>query len=150
MAEHPNPENPDRLILDLLSQGSYRALETCWELYQEISYISEPEGYYFTSNADTAYNNLAVIGEGRIVDIEADENGNDKHLTVSLCRAYSGVNLFIGPIPTLARTQGSLLTVACRTVGAAAIGHYWVARDEEESTRLRRFAKVVVKAISKG
>ena len=140
----------ETIVSGLLSEGSREALEECWKLYKETVHISHPEGFYHSSNQDGTYHNLAVVGDGKVVDIEAGEGGEDRSITIDLCRAYSGVGLIMGPIPTLPRTQDSLLTVFCRITGSSSIGHFWIARNEDETVQLRDFARTMVEAISKG
>ena len=149
MSEHHKPGELDKTVADFLSRGSHESFERCWKLYKETAYIPHPEGFYFRNSQDGTYQNLAIVGNNRIVDLEADEVGGTKNVTVSLCRAYSGVGLTIGPIPTIQRTRDALLTVFCRVAGSTSIGHYWTAQDEEESAQLQDFAKTVFESISR-
>lgn len=134
-------------VADLLSGSPREAFGECWKLYKETVHIPHPEGFYLSNSQDGTYHNLAVVGDSRIVDIEV---GEGKNVTMNLCRSYSGIGLVMGPVPTLAGTQGSLLTVFCRVSGSSLIGHFWTARNEDEVVRLRDFARTVVEAISKG
>ena len=151
MAAHHYAEQLDSLVACMLSQGSHELFERNWKLYQESAYISEPDGFYFRGIQDATYRNIAVAGDNRIVDIEADETSDHlAGISISSYRAFSGVGLYIGSIPNLPRTQGSLLTVVCRGTSSASLGPYWSAHDEEEAGRLRDFAKILVKAVFRG
>ena len=150
MSDQGATERLEGIVADLFSQGTYESFKECWRLYKETTYIPNLDGFYLSQDIEETYCNLAVVGDSKIVDIEVDEKGEHRNVTVSLCRAYSGIGLSSGSIPTLSRAQDSLLTVFCRVAGSGSIGHYWVAKNEVESTRLREFAKTVIEAISKG
>ena len=150
MAARHYAEQLDSLVACMLSQGSHELFERHWKLYQDSVYISEPEGFYFRSSQDATYCNIAVAGDNRIVDIEADETSNHSGISISSYHALSGVGLRLGSIPNLPRTQGSLLTVVCRGTSSAPLGPYWSAHDEQEAGRLRDFAKILVEAVSRG
>ena len=76
MAARHYAEQLDSLVACMLSQGSHELFERHWKLYQDSVYISEPEGFYFRSSQDATYCNIAVAGDNRIVDIEADETSS--------------------------------------------------------------------------
>lgn len=137
-----------RVIQEILLQGPHEKFEKYWKLYLDSAFIEKPDGLYFRISQDATYRNLAIVGDSRIVDIEADETSNIQAISVSPCRTLSGVVLYVGSIPSLPRSQGSLLTVACRATGSNSLGPYWSAHNEEEIVRLRKFAKILVNSVS--
>ena len=148
MPDQPYADELNNVVREILSQGPHETFDKYWKLYQESAYIKNPDGLYFRINEDATYRNLAIAGDNRIVDIEADEASNIQAISVSPYRTFSGVGLYLGAIPSLPRSQGSLLTVVCRVTGSNSLGPYWIAHSEEEVGRLRDFAKALVNAVS--
>ena len=145
------PDHAEELdgIVDLMvSEGPHDTFDKYWSLYKESVYIPEPEGVYFRTSQDTTYRNIVIAGDNRIVDIEADETSAIQAISISPYRTLSRVGLYVGSLATLPRTQGSLLTVVCRITGSDSLGPYWSAHTVEEVARLRKFARILVEAIS--
>ena len=148
MLNQPSWDDLESWISFTLSRGPHEKFDKYWNLYRGTAFINKPEGLYFRINEDATYRNIVVAGDGRIVDIEADESSNTEAISVSPYRAFSGVGLYMGAIATLPRTESSLLTVACRVSGSNSLGPYWSAHNQEEVERLRTFANILVKAVS--
>ena len=137
----------ESIVNQMLSQSPHEQFKRYWGLYKETAYISNPKGFYFRISQDATYYSIVIAGDTGIVDIDADEDsGHYGEISISPYRHLSAVLLHMGPVPTLPRTQNSMLTVACR-VGPI-IGPYWSAHSEDEVERLRKFAKILVKSIS--
>ncbi len=148
MADTHRSENLDSVVNHMLSQGPHQTFETYWELYMASAFISEPKGIYFRVSQDSTIRNIAIVGDGKIVDIEADENSDASAISVSPYGAFSEVILHTGLIPTLPRTQKSMLNVLCRLAGSTSLSPYWCAYNEEEAERLRDFAKILIQVVS--
>ena len=148
MSDLSYAEQLNSAVDGLFSQGPHEKFEKYWKLYKESAYINEPKGIYFRISQDETYRNIVVAGDNRIVDVEVDESSGVEGVSVRPYRVFSGVGLYMGSIPTLPRTNDSLLTVVCVLGGSTSIGAHWSAHNQEEVERLRSFSRILVKAIS--
>ena len=145
---HHDSEQLASAVEHLLSKAPSADFKRYWELYNETAFIPDPKGVYFRVSNDATYRNLVIAGKTGIVDIEAAESSVDSGLWFTRYSALSGVILRTGIIPSLPHTEDSLLTVVCRISGTSSLGHYWCAQDEEEVTRLRSFARILINEVS--
>ena len=137
----------DRVVEEILSRGDHKGLEEYWKLYTESAYISKPLGYFVKVHHDGPYGNIAVIGEGKIVDIEKHEQEGTGVFSVIRYHTISSVAVKDGSVEGLPRTEGALLTVYCRGAGSSGVGPYWSAATTEEIEQLRSFYAALANAI---
>ena len=106
----------------------------------------EPRPYYSSGGG---YCNVALIGDGLLVDVEGDDSDNKGSLTYRSLEFVSGVSIYAGPLRGLDSSRGASLVVVTRKVGEEGIGLHWIAKTEEEEEHLLQFAQTLLKAISK-
>ena len=127
-----------------------------WELYENTADIQSIKGFFVRierrpySSSRRAYCNVAIIGEGLLIDIEGDDNDNTGNLTFQSLESISGVQVRAGPVRGLDSSRDALLVVIANRVGAEGIGLHWIAKTEQDEEHLLQFAKVLVEEISAG
>ena len=127
-----------------------------WELYLKTTDVQGIEGFFVTTEVQGhaightvgAYCNVAIIGDGLLIDIEGDDEDNTGSLTFHPLESVSGVEIHAEPLRGLASSRGALLVVIANQVGEEDIGLHWVAKTAEDEEHLLAFAKILVKAIS--
>ncbi len=127
-----------------------------WELYADTADVQSIKGFFVkTEIQDDAfgytgggYCNVAIIGDGLLIDIEGNDNDNTGSLTFQPLEAISAVRVRAGSLSGLDHSRDALLVVFVNRVGEEGVGLYWVAKTEEDEEHLLAFAKTLVKAIS--
>ena len=121
----------------------------CWELYGEVAYIEHVENMFFHFDVEAGYYNLAILGDGRIADIESDGSDGSRNLWVYSLASIHEVILRAGPLTARARTKGALLVMTARQAGR---DHdespYWFAKTRDEERQLMDFAQSVIEVVS--
>ena len=151
---------PDRS--DLLEQIVEKAIEEhklvkfaeYWELYRNTADISSIQRFFVRTKANTdpffggAYCNVAIIGDGLLVDIEGDDSQSSGGLRIESLETVSSVIFHVGSLPGLRNSQNASLVVIADQVGETGVGLHWVAKTEEEEEHLVQFGRSLVQAIS--
>ena len=119
-----------------------------WDLYKQTTEVSEIKGLFIRMEEDEGYCNIAIIGDGRVVDIEGDDRDGSGDTIVFPFRAVSEVIFHRGSLPSLRRSTGALLIVIARIISREQSGPYWVAKTPEEEEQLMVFARTLVQAVS--
>ena len=117
-----------------------------WNLYKQTSDIARIQSFYIKT--EESYYNVAIIGDGILVDVEGDDSDSSGGLNIRSLDAIRGVTVRSGPLKAFPRTQGASLVVLTRLVGETNAGPYWVAKTPEEEGRLLGFAQSLVQAFS--
>ena len=119
-----------------------------WDIYKLTAEVSDIQGLVFRIDADTGYCNIAIVGDGRIVDIEGDDGDGSGNTNIYPLRSVSEVIFHRGSLPSLRRSPGASLMVLLRLVGRDGSGPYWVAKTPEEEELLVGFGRTLVQAVS--
>ena len=119
-----------------------------WELYLQTSETSEIQNLFVRVDEDAGYCNIAVMGAGRIADIEGDDNDNSGSMRVFPLSAVSEITLHRGSIPSLSHSQGASLVILLRLVGLDESVAYWAAHTPDQEAQLLGFARSLVQYIS--
>jgi hypothetical protein len=119
-----------------------------WDIYELIAEVSEIQGLFIRIDEDAGYCNIAIIGDGRIVDIEGDDGNGSGNTHIYSLRSVGEVLFYRGSLPSLRRSVGASLLMVTRIVGRDESGPYWGAKNPEEEELLVGFGQALVKAIS--
>ena len=143
-----------RTVKKAIEEQKLDKLVEYWELYQDTCRVSFVEAFYMRteshrSKSGGSYCNIAVIGDGLLVDIEADDADSSGNLAVYPLKSLSDLSILTGSILNFAPSQGASLVVLANRLGEEGVGLHWVAKTEEDEENLQRFAKSLIQAISK-
>lgn len=123
-----------------------------WDLYREITSISNVRRFYARTEGQPLYTggycNVAIIGDGLLVDIEGDDSRRSGGLSVESLDSIAKVTFHVGELPGLPAARGASLVVLAQGVGETDVGLHWVAKTEDEEDRLVEFARELVAAVS--
>ena len=147
MSDQSRAAELNRVVEEILSRSDHKGFEEYWKLYKESVYISKPLSYFVKVDLDGPYCNVAVVGEGKIVDVEKHEQEGIGLLSVRPYHAISSVTAKDSAVEGLPRTEGALLTVYCRGTGSGGAGPYWSATTTEEKEQLRSFFAVLTNTV---
>lgn len=140
-----------RIVEQAIEDNNLQTLEQYWELYQRTGEISNVQAFFFRTEIGRfsgGYGNVAIIGDGLLVDIEVNDSRNTGSLTLRSLDSVVEVMVHAGPLPGLPDSQGASLVVVTEVAGQADAGPHWVATTPGEEDYLLRFAGVLVKEIS--
>ena len=142
-----NKEQLDRIVTQgiTLHNAKFRQY---WELYKQAAEIPDVEGLFVKIEEEARYSNVAVVGDGRLVDIEGDDSDDSGNLHIYSLGAVREVIIRLGSLPSLPSTKGATLLVVTRLAGQDGTGPYWVAKTPEQEEKLLSFAQCLVQAIS--
>ena len=144
-----------RIVERLVDENDLSTFAEYWGLYESTADLSNVQAFYVRTEAQpffagsARYCNVAILGDGLVVDIEGDDSRSTGSLTLSTLDSVMPVSLHAGPLPGLSDSQGASLVVLARSAGEADAGFHWVAKTEEEEENLLKFAQHLVRAISK-
>ena len=141
----------DRIVNRLIETAELDVFEDYWDLYKETADISNVQGFFVRTAGEydsISYCNAAIIGDGLLVDIEGDDDGESGSLTIRSLDSIAGLSIHTEALPGLPDSQGASLVVDTELAGESDYGPHWVAKTEEEEEHLLRFAKVLVQAMS--
>ena len=119
-----------------------------WDIYELTAEVSDIQGLFIAIDADAGYCNIAIIGDGRIVDIEGDDGKGSGNTHIYPLRSVGEVLFYRGALPSLSRSLGASLLIVTRIVGRDESGPYWAAKNPEEEELLVGFGRTLVKAVS--
>ena len=142
----------DRIVARAIENIRLYAFERYWDLYKHTAEISNVRGFFVKTQSDTfrsGYCNVAIIGDGLLVDIEGDDSRNSGSLTFDSLSSITTVSIHDGPLPGLSSSNGASLVVCANRVNETEIGIHWVAKTEEEEEHLLYFSECLVREISK-
>ena len=144
----PNPSQQlDATVEDLLKHYNPNTFRRYWELYRRAVPLTEVRASFVGVDPTTSYYNVAILGDGKLVDIEGDDTGGTGYVGFQSLTGIGAVVLREGQIEGFSRSQGASLVMFTRLVGETNAGPYWVARTTPEVDRLTQFTKFLVDAI---
>ncbi len=146
-----------QIVEEAIENFQLESFEAYWELYEETAQVNSVQAFFVRVDADNGpygqsrgdYCNVAIIGDGLLIDIEGDDSDDSGNLSVHPLKSLSRVSLRNGPLQNLSHSQGASLVVIANQIGDEHVGPYWVAKTDDEEEHLLKFAQALVKAISK-
>ena len=144
----------DQIVRDATEEHGLNTFLQYWELYKSVSSISRIQAFYVREGADqqhysrVSYLNVAIVGDGLVVDVEGDDNTRRGGLSVRSLKSVTDLAIHPGPLPGLRNTQNAKLVVITKSAGESEVGLHWVAATEDEEKHLLRFAQALMSTMS--
>ena len=147
----------NRIVAKAIEEHELESFEEYWGLYEEMAKVNSVKAFFVRIEKQNGrsvlrrgdYCNVAIIGDGLLIDIEADDSDDSGNLFVQPLRSISRVSVQNGPLQNLSHSQGASLVVISSRIGEEHVGPYWVAKTDEEEEYLLKFAQALVQEISK-
>ena len=145
-----------RKVERLVDEYGLPTFEEYWGLYESTADLSNVQTFYIQTEArnhfggsSAHYCNVAIIGDGLIVDIEGNDDTRSGRLSLERLDSITSVSIHAGALPGLSSSQGASLLVLADRAHESGVGLHWIAKTEEEEDHLLNFAQSLVQAISK-
>lgn len=130
-----------------IEENELEAFEGYWDLCQELIAGLPVRAFYLA--ADDGYGNLAIVTDGSIIDIEADDDDDDLgYISVTKIESIAKVHFRAGPVQTIPNSEDAQLTIILSIAGATGSGPYWIAETDGEYKHLTRFGAALMNAIN--
>ena len=139
----------------VIDENDIPTFEEYWELYEHAADTLNVQAFYLRIDSQSLfggpsrYCNVAILGDGLIVDIEGNDDGRSGRLSLERLDSITSVSIHAGSLPGLSSSQGASLVVLAHRSDESGVGLHWVAKTEEEEKHLLDFAQSLVRAISK-
>ncbi len=141
-----------RIVQRAIEEHQFTKFARFWELYERTTDIQRIDAFYIRTEVlisnGGGYCNVAIIGDGLLIDIEGDDNNSTGNLTFQTLKSVGEVEIHTSPLQGLHSSQGASLVVLTNSVEGD-IGVHWVAKTEDDEEHLLQFAQTLVQAISK-
>ncbi len=155
-ARDPSPQL-NRIVEKAIEEHNLAKFQEYWNLYTTTFDTISVQGFYIRTEAQDGqmlassggYCNVGIVGDGLLIDIEADDRNNSGTLSVQSLKSVSEISFHKGSLQNVARSQGASLVVVTHRTGVEDIGLYWAAKTSVDEERLLIFAKALMQAISK-
>ena len=147
----------NRIVEKAIEDQQLAKFQEYWELYEATIHVTEVQAFFVRSEVQESavtpnrggYCNVAIIADGLLIDIEADDSDNSGSLTVQSLKSVSDISIHKGSLKNLSSSRGASLVVLANRIGEEDIGLHWAAKTAEEEEHLLQFAEALVQAISK-
>ena len=127
----------------LREQYPSESFERNWSIYKASLDIQNIEGFLIKTVPSTKYIDVAVLGEGLIIDVDGCEDGSVGGVSATSLVMLRSIHFFSKPLESLPLTEDATLVVTTRLIGATSGGPYWVAANQEEEKDLLLFAGIL-------
>ena len=127
----------------LRQQYPSESFERNWGFYKASLDIQDIKASLIRTNPETKYINVAVIGNGLVVDVDGCEDGSQSGLAYFPLKMLRSVHYHTEAIASLPLTEGASLVITVRLSGPAAVAPYWTAATPEEEEDLLGFANAL-------
>ena len=144
MSEQPQTVRIDEIASEIISHDRTNMFYNYWSLYKQTAYLSDVKDFFFRSDPEEGYHNLAIIGDGKVVDIEGDDTNHSGNLGIIRLSSVARVFLRLHPFPNLAHAEDASLTLLISLLGQEGTGPYWGAKSSKEEERLRAFSRTLI------
>ena len=134
-----------RLVNQYLEESYSDAFTLRWGFYKTAIDIQDVQAYYVKVKRDINYINVAILGDGLVVDLDGDNSNEDSTFSIHPLRMIRSVYLADDGIEGNELTEDATLMVNCRLTGGG--GFYWFAEDRAEEVDLLGFVKVLARSI---
>lgn len=147
-----NRDNLFRIVEKAIEEHGFGTFAKYWELYEETVDVSDVQRFYFTMepqwHGNGGYCNVAIIGDGLLVDVEGDDTRRSGGLNMQTLDSVTRVSAHAGALPGIPNAQGATLIIMTDRANEHNVGIYWVAKTDEDQERLIQFTSTLVKAVS--
>ena len=148
MTSQPPAQRLKDAIAKIFALNTTTEFQGYWELYERTAKVSEIQELFVRIDADTGYCNVAIMGEGRIADIEGNFDGSSGSLHTFPLSSVNDIVFHYGPLPSFSRARGASLVMLVDLTGQGESGPYWAARTLDEKEQLIEFGRSLVQYIS--
>ena len=148
MTSQPPAQRLKDAIARIFALDTTTEFQGYWELYERTAKVSEIQELFVRIDADTGYCNIAIMGEGRIADIEGNFDGSSGSLHTFPLSSVNDIVFHYGSLPSFSRTRGASLVMLLDLTGQDESGPYWAARTLDEKEQLIEFGRSLVRYIS--
>ena len=131
-------------ILEAHDTGTFKKH---WEFYKKTVSIPVVQAFYLKTDPGRGYFNLAILGNGKLIDIDNEQANNSGSCSVCSLDSITGVILRAGNLPSFDGTKNATLVVLTDLTGGRANGPYWFAESPEEEESLLGFAHCLLELI---
>ena len=138
----------DETVMDLIWRHKFDTFGRYWEIYKKTALISDVSAAHIVAKPEEGYLNVAIVGDGLLVDIEGEDHPSQGELSVDQIGAISGISVNVGSLAGFPKSQGASLVVVTRLRGAPNAGPYWAAWTPAEETSLMEFARSLTDGFS--
>ena len=144
----------NQIVRDASEEHGLETFLQFWRLYEKIAPVSCAQAFYVREGANqwiysrVNYFNVAIIGDGLVVDIEGDDGTRKGGLSIQSLRSVTRVTVHPGSLPGLRNSQNAKLVVITSNAGESEVGLHWVATTDEQEAHLLRFAGALTNAMS--
>ena len=130
---------------DLRQRYPSESFERYWGFYKASTDIQDIEAFLIKIIPENKYIDVAVIGNGLVVDVDGCEDGSQSGLSFFPLKVLRSVHFHTKGLAALPLTEGSSLVVTTRLSGPASSAPYWIATTPEEEEDLLGFANVLAR-----
>ena len=123
------------------------SFERYWGFYKASLDIQDIKGFLIKTIPETKYIDVAIIGDGLVVDVDGCEDGSQSGLAYFPLKMLQSVHFHTGVLASLPMTEGSSLVVTTRLSGPASANPYWASATPEEEERLLEFANILARLV---
>ena len=123
--------------------------ERNWGFYKASFDIQNIDAFLVKAIPSMKYIDVAVIGEGLVVDVDGSEDETSGGVIVAPLNMIRSIHFLPGSLESLRLTEGSTLVVTTRLVGANPGGPYWAASTPDEEQDLLHFVGVLRRLIGR-
>lgn len=129
------------IVEGLIQEHRFDTFRKYWEIYKETARISDVSAAHIVSKPRDSYLNVAIMGEGLVVDIEGEDHPGDGALHVDPLKIIAGILISTEPLVGFPKLQGASLMVVTKLMGEPNTGPYWGAWSPDEEDTLKGFAR---------
>ncbi len=152
MTNRDNSAHLTRIVENAIQEHGFSRFAQYWKLYRDTADISTVQRFFVRTESDSfypgGYCNVAVIGDGLLVDIEGDDRQSKGGLAIQSLDSITKVSIHAGSLPGLRNSQNATLIVIARRAEDTEVGPHWIATNEEEEGHLLQFAHTLVRVVS--
>lgn len=135
-------------VSEMLGQYGLSTFSRYWKLCNQAERMKDVEAFYCFATAEPKYGNVAIITNGKVIDVEGDDSDGSGSVTIRDLSSIAAVHLRTAPIEGYKRAESASLAVSTRLVGESNAGPYWVAVTAQEEERLIQFTSALTDFIS--
>ena len=130
-------------VSEMIGQYGFSTFSRYWNLCNRAERIEDVEAFYCFATAEPKYGNVAIITDGKVIDVEGDDSVGSGSVVIRELSSIAAVYLREAPIEGYKRSVGASLVVSTRLVGESNAGPYWVAVTAQQEERLVQFASAL-------
>ena len=149
MSQQNQPQQLDATVQDLLERYDLNTFRRYWELLKRTAPLRDVQAFFFCVDPATGYCNVAVLSEGKVIDVEGDDSDGTGGASIRDLASIAAIHLRLGQLEGFSRTHGASVVAVTRLMGEAGSGPYWSAQTPAEEDRLLRFAQNLVSSLAR-